>query len=113
MRSLLSLRHYARLRRVSIPLFLLGALCSSNSLSAQDTPLLSGGVGFFTATNGGNTSYQMLAVPVLEAPIGKHVLIESRGNLLESFSPQGNGQGGSLGGSPPGMSTACFRKLPR
>lgn len=62
-------------------------------LMAQNTPLLSGGVGFFTATNGGNTTYQPIVVPVLAAPIGQHLLVESRGNVLETFSPQGNGQG--------------------
>jgi hypothetical protein len=71
----------------------LGVLCSAPGLAAQYTPLLSGGVGFFTNTNGGSTSYQTIAIPVLMAPIGQHFLIESRGNLLESFSPQSNGQG--------------------
>jgi hypothetical protein len=60
---------------------------------AQDVPLLSGGLGFLTNTNGGDTSYQTIAVPVLAAPIGQHLLVESRANILETFSPQGNGQG--------------------
>jgi hypothetical protein len=54
---------------------------------AQDIPLLSGGVGFLTATNGGNTTYIPTIVPVLVAPLGQHVLVESRANLLEAFSP--------------------------
>jgi hypothetical protein len=67
----------------------------SRSLFAQNTPLISGGLGFLTnsSTTSGGTSYQMIAVPVLEAPIGPRFLVESRGNLVESFSPQGNGQG--------------------
>lgn len=58
---------------------------------AQDTPLLSGGVGFFTSTNGGNTSYEPIIEPLIAAPIGKHVLIESRALLLENYFPTGNG----------------------
>jgi hypothetical protein len=61
---------------------------------AQDTPLLSGGVGFFTSTNGGNTTYQPIIEPLIAAPIGQHVLIESRAALLETYAPRGNGQPG-------------------
>ena len=61
---------------------------------AQDTPLLSGGVGFQTNTNGGNTTYTPIIEPLLAAPIGNHLLIESRAALLESFSPNTNGQSG-------------------
>jgi len=70
----------------------LGVLCSAPSLAAQDVPLISGGLGFLTFTNGG-VNYQTIAAPLLAAPIGPHFLIESRGNLAETFSPQGNGQG--------------------
>jgi hypothetical protein len=62
--------------------------------SAQDTPLLSGGVGFFSSTNGGNTSYLPIIEPLIAAPIGPHLLVESRATLLESFSPNGGGQPG-------------------
>jgi len=61
---------------------------------AQDTPLLSGGVGFFTSTNAGKTSYQPLFEPLLAAPLGPRFLIESRAILLESFSPKGGNQSG-------------------
>jgi hypothetical protein len=61
---------------------------------AQDTPLLSGGLGFFTSTNGGATSYLPIAEPLLAAPIGNRFLIESRAALLESFNPKGGGQDG-------------------
>jgi hypothetical protein len=56
-------------------------------VSAQDTPLLSGGVGFFSSTNGGNTTYIPIIEPVLAAPIGQHLLVESRADLLEIFFP--------------------------
>lgn len=61
---------------------------------AQETPLISGGVGFLTSTNGGNTNYLPIIEPLLAAPIGQHFLIESRAALVESFSPKGNGQPG-------------------
>ena len=55
--------------------------------AAQETPLLSGGVGFFSSTPGGNTTYMPIIEPLLAAPIGNQLLIESRAALLESFSP--------------------------
>jgi len=93
MRLVLGLRYCLLSRRIGAALLSLGLLCSASGLAAQDIPLLSGGVGFLTNTNAGSTSYQTVAVPVLAAPIGEHLLVEARGNLLESFSPKGNGQG--------------------
>jgi hypothetical protein len=91
MRSIPSLRYYT-LPRIGAALLWLSVLCFVPGLAAQEIPLISGGIGFLTNTNAGSTSYQLAAVPVLSAPIGEHFLIEARGNLLESFSP--NGQGG-------------------
>jgi hypothetical protein len=93
MRSLLGLRYCTLPRRIGAALLSLGVLCSAPGLGAQEIPLISGGVGFLTNTNAGSTSYQTVAVPVLAAPIGQHLLVEARGNLLESFSPRGNGDG--------------------
>lgn len=59
--------------------------------AAQDTPLISGGVGFFSSTTGGNTDYLPIVEPLIAAPIGKNLLIESRAALLESFSPGATG----------------------
>jgi hypothetical protein len=53
---------------------------------AQDTPLISGGGGFFTSTNAGKTTYLPIVEPLLAAPLGQHVLVESRAALLESIS---------------------------
>jgi hypothetical protein len=61
---------------------------------AQNTPLLSGGLGFFTSTNGGATSYLPIAEPLIALPIGNRFLLESRATLLESFNPKGGGQDG-------------------
>jgi hypothetical protein len=69
-------------------------LCATGLASAQDTPLLSGGVGFLTNTNGGNTTYSPIMEPLIAAPIGPHLLLESRATLTESFFPKGPGQPG-------------------
>lgn len=58
---------------------------------AQETPLISGGVGFFSSTSGGNTTYIPTISPVLFAPLGKHLQVESQANLLELFYPTGKG----------------------
>ena len=72
----------------------LAMFCAMRYGAAQNTPLLSGGVGFFTATNSGQTTYQPLFEPLLAAPVGSHLLIESRAILLESFFPKGGKQTG-------------------
>src|SRR5579871_2735277 len=62
--------------------------------SAQDVPLISGGGGFITSTKGGNTTYLPVIAPLLAAPLGSHLLVESRATILESFFPRGGGQAG-------------------
>lgn len=66
----------------------------SSRIAAQDTPLISGGVGFITSTNGGNTTYIPVVSPLLAAPIGDHILVESRATILNSYFPKGGGQPG-------------------
>jgi hypothetical protein len=61
---------------------------------AQNTPLLSGGLAFFSSTNGGATSYLPIAEPLIAFPLGNRFLLESRATLLESFNPKGGGQDG-------------------
>jgi hypothetical protein len=61
---------------------------------AQNIPLLSGGVGFFSSTNGGATSYLPVIEPLLAAPIGNRFLFESRAVVLETVNPKGGGQDG-------------------
>lgn len=61
---------------------------------AQNIPLLSGGLGFFSSTNGGATSYLPIAEPLIALPLGNRFLLESRATLLESFNPKGGGQDG-------------------
>jgi hypothetical protein len=71
--------------------FALAALAIAHQSFAQDTPLISGGVGFFSSTNAGNTTYMPIIEPLLAAPIGPHLLVESRAALLESFAPGQSG----------------------
>ncbi len=77
-------------RRVALPLVL---LCATGIARAQDTPLISGGVGFQTNTNGGNTTYSPITEPLIAVPIGHKFLVESRAILTESFFPTGGPQG--------------------
>jgi hypothetical protein len=71
--------------------FALSALCAQRHAIAQDIPLISGGVGFFTTTHGGKTSYEPRIDPVIAAPLGNHILVESRATVLDSFSPKADG----------------------
>lgn len=73
-----------------VALFILAvAFLRPSSVRAQNTPLLSGGVGFFTSTNGGQTTYVPVLSPLIQAPITKRLQVESRAYLLESFFPNG------------------------
>ena len=75
-------------------LFAVGLLATANCMFAQQTPLISGGVGFLTNTNAGRTSYDLIVEPLLAAPLGQRVLVESRAALLEFASPKAAGQTG-------------------
>ena len=81
------------IRRIplAVALFVTVALLGQYA-GAQNTPLISGGIGFFSNTNGGNTTYLPVLSPVLAAPIGPHLLVESRATILETFFPKGGGQ---------------------
>ncbi len=72
----------------------LAAVSAAKVAAAQDVPLLSGGVGFFTDTNNGSTTYQPHIEPLIAAPIGSSLLFESRAILLETYSPNGGGETG-------------------
>jgi hypothetical protein len=92
--SHLQLRFSSFARSTRIIILTLVAFSFVPSIAAQDTPLISGGIGFFTATTAGQTTYLPIVEPLLAAPIGPRLLIESRAVLLESFSPNGAGQPG-------------------
>ncbi len=81
-------------RAVKRTAFILALLCSALSGAAQNTPLLSGGVAFLTETNNGNTFYTPIIEPLLAAPIGQHLLIESRATFAETWAPGSSSQPG-------------------
>jgi hypothetical protein len=80
--------------RAAYVLLLIGALCFIQPLCAQeqDVPLISGGAGFFTRTSGGKTTYTPTITPLLAAPVGEHLLFETRANFIETFSQSGPNQ---------------------
>lgn len=55
------------------------------------TPVVSGGVGFLSTTDSGFRFYEPVIAPVIAAPLGKHVLIESRADLRGLYLPDPNG----------------------
>jgi hypothetical protein len=66
-------------------------ICAARS-SAQDTPLISGGMAFLTSTEHGKTTYNApLIEPLIAAPIGPRLLIESRAAIVEIVSQNANG----------------------
>jgi hypothetical protein len=77
-----------------LSLLAVAAMSCVPQCAAQDVPLISGGVGFFTETNGGNTTYVPAISPVLAAPVGQRFLIESRAFIDDSFFPKGSGNSG-------------------
>ncbi len=93
-RSILKLSPAAVVRTAWRGTLALAIFCSVHCAAAQDTPLLSGGVGFFTNTTAGESTFMPIIEPLLAAPVGRHFLIESRAALLETWSPKGGGQPG-------------------
>jgi hypothetical protein len=69
-------------------------LSLAHATPAQDVPLISGGTGLITSTKGGNTTYLPVISPLLAAPVGSHILVESRATIVDSFFPKGGGQPG-------------------
>jgi hypothetical protein len=74
------------IRRVFSALFLVlliaGALLLASIAHAQSAPpIISGGVGFISTTNGGSTFFQPVIAPVIAVPLGKRWLLESRVDL--------------------------------
>src|SRR5271163_1144468 len=74
------------------------ALFFAAKAEAQNAPLISGGIGFLTSTNGGVTNYQPVLAPVAAVPLGEHLLVESRAYIEENYAPK-NGNSGPYQGS--------------
>jgi len=79
-------------------LCILAIACAAQFAVAQETPhntpLISGGVGFFSSGSSGSTAVYPIAEPLIAAPLGKSFLVESRATLFEYFAPNGGGQSG-------------------
>jgi hypothetical protein len=91
MGSLLNSINHRLIRQTATALVLLGVSFMAPQLMAQNTPVISGGAGFFSYTDGGKTSYDMAVAPLLAAPVGPHLFFEGRGVLLEALSPARTG----------------------
>jgi len=92
MRSARFYPYFAVLARVVMfVVAILASAFAANQAAAQDVPLISGGVGFFTDTKGGNTTYELYAKPELVAPLGQHVLAETRASIVDVFAPNPSG----------------------
>lgn len=78
-------------RRMRLLVLAAIVICAAKSNMAQETPLISGGGGFYTNTTGGQTTYLPIIEPLLAAPIGSHLLVESRATLSEYFAPAAKG----------------------
>lgn len=85
-KSTFTIRSAFRFAEVTVIVLIM--LCAGRCGVAQNVPLISGGVGFFTRTFGGNTQYFPYIEPVGLLPLGGHVLIESRASIAEYFSPE-------------------------
>src|SRR5580692_9981367 len=80
---------YMPLRILSFCLF---CLFGCSLVGAQENvPIISGGAGFFSSTQGGTNFLQPVLAPVLTVPLGDKWLIESRADLREFYFQQGPG----------------------
>src|SRR3984885_1225326 len=57
----------------------------------EDVPIISGGAGFLSSTQGGTNVLQPVLAPVLSVPLGDRWLIESRADLREVYFQQSPG----------------------
>lgn len=80
-------------------LWLAGVLLSLQAIaSAQRTPIISGGIGLLDSTNTGSHFVQPVVAPLVAAPIGTHLLAESRFDFRE-FVGRKNGTSGPYEGT--------------
>lgn len=78
-------------QRCGVAGLILTLLVALTGYAQTTTPIVSGGVGFLSTTDSGFRFYQPVIAPVLAAPIGNHVLIESRADLRGVYLPDPNG----------------------
>lgn len=73
-------------------LLLITPLAVALPAAGQDTPLISGAVGFLSGTNKGPTSFDPTIMPLVAFPITRRFLFENRDSLLETVNPRLGGQ---------------------
>jgi hypothetical protein len=73
-------------------------LCLVHTSEAQNTPTISGAIGFLNSTNAGAHSFQPVISPLVALPLGNHFLVESR-FYFEEFVARKNGTSGSYEGT--------------
>jgi hypothetical protein len=86
----------AMVRRV-LWVFTLALMVVTPAGAQSSVPVISGGAGFFSATQGGATFFQPVVAPVLAFPLGEKWLIESRVDL-RGFVSRENGTTGPYQG---------------
>ncbi len=88
---------FTRLAQRAIPrlamftVAIVACACAASAAAAQDVPLISGGVGFFSNTKGGNTNLLLYVKPELVAPLGRHVLVETRASVVDGWASKASG----------------------
>ena len=75
----------------ALPICLLCLLACSFVSAQENIPIISGGAGFLSSTQGGTNVLQPVLAPVLVVPLGDRWLIESRADLREVYFQQGPG----------------------
>jgi hypothetical protein len=83
--------HSSHWKGKTLALFAALVTLSISVASAQDVPAITGGIGFLTSTNGGNTTYLPVLSPALIAPLGNHLLVESRASIIGAIFPSSQG----------------------
>lgn len=70
----------------------LAFVISAHSAVGQNTPIISGGLGFLHGTTKGQNSFFPTVMPVVALPITRHFLFETRESFLEVITERQNGQ---------------------
>ena len=98
MQSCLHVRKLHWLVSVIITVFamLLCPAAQAQTENDKPVPLLTGGIGYFTNVEAGQTQLVPIFSPVLLAPLGDHWLIESRAEFSGEFLPQNGSVSGKL-----------------
>jgi len=65
-------------------------LLPARPMTAQNTPIVSGAIGFLDSTNTGVNFFQPVVSPLVAAPIGSHLLVEGRFYFEEFFGQKNN-----------------------